>query len=273
MLWAGIVGTPVFDLVGGGGAPEAGEEFGGIGPEDLKLPFVFWLNREVRMPLVAVIGPPQKLFRIRQAWHLYRDGPSSVRRLEVRIDGELRYRSEDPAYRWRTGILDNRRVRARHETDGRDAERLEQPVLLGRHRRILSLHLVVVPEEVEQPVDEEHTELRFQIVAPFPGLPRRRVEADHDVAEHHRIAHLEAEHVGGFVLLAPLLVQLADEGIVAEEHAQFGVGPAQHGEQLAGIGTGPRRGGLHAFAAHGNRHQASSTSRGKPSLMGTSTAS
>lgn len=111
MLWAGIVGTPVFDLVGGGGAPEAGEEFGGIGPEDLELPFVFWLNREVRMPLVAVIGPPQKLFRIRQAWHLYRDGPSVVRRLEVRVDGELRYRSEDPAYRWRTGILDNRRVR------------------------------------------------------------------------------------------------------------------------------------------------------------------
>ncbi len=111
MVWAGIVGTPVFDLVGGGGAPDAGEEFGGIGPEDLKLPFVFWLNREVRMPLVAVIGPPQKLFRIRQAWHLYRDGPSVVRRLEVRVDGELRYRSEDPAYRWRTGILDNRRVR------------------------------------------------------------------------------------------------------------------------------------------------------------------
>jgi hypothetical protein len=121
MLWTGLVGTPVLDFVGGGSADDEGG--GEASPQDGPLFAVLHtLNRELRLPLVAKVGWPQKVFRIRQSWHLYRDGPSMVRRMEVRVDGELLYRSEDPDHRWQTARLDNRRVRPMVETTAMKAK-------------------------------------------------------------------------------------------------------------------------------------------------------
>ncbi len=68
-------------------------------------------NRTVRVPLIRPLEPIQKPFRIAQNWSLYRDGPARVRRLEVRIDGELRYRSLDSEHAWLAPQLRSRRLR------------------------------------------------------------------------------------------------------------------------------------------------------------------
>lgn len=69
------------------------------------------LNRTFRLPLVAAMAKVQRPFRVSQDWYLYRDGPEVVRRLEIRVDGELRHRSADPAYSWLSDVLRNRRIR------------------------------------------------------------------------------------------------------------------------------------------------------------------
>jgi len=68
-------------------------------------------NRAVRLPVTRRVERFQRPLRIRQAWSLYTKGPSSVYRLEIRVDGELRYRSNDPEYDWLRPQLTFRRVR------------------------------------------------------------------------------------------------------------------------------------------------------------------
>lgn len=68
-------------------------------------------NRDVRGPVYELFADVQRPFRIRQSWHLYRDGPKRVRRLEIRVDGTLVHRSSDDAYAWREQQLRNRRLR------------------------------------------------------------------------------------------------------------------------------------------------------------------
>ncbi len=68
-------------------------------------------NKEVRRPVAKKVGGFQPVFRIRQAWNLYRDGPYLIYRLEVRVDGEPVFRSKDPDLDWLEAQLSNRRIR------------------------------------------------------------------------------------------------------------------------------------------------------------------
>jgi hypothetical protein len=70
----------------------------------------------LRRPIAAALGGFQPLFRVRQTWHLYRDGPTMVRRMEVRVNGQPVYRTNDPNLSWNQGVFKNRRIRPMAET-------------------------------------------------------------------------------------------------------------------------------------------------------------
>ena len=72
--------------------------------------------RRAQRPAAKALGGFQPVFRIRQSWHLYRDGPSTIRRMEVRVDGVPVYRTLDPTLRWSERIFRNRRIRPMAET-------------------------------------------------------------------------------------------------------------------------------------------------------------
>lgn len=73
--------------------------------------FAVRINKNIRAPIKRKLGGFQPVFRIRQAWNLYRDGPRNVYRLEIRVDGEPVYRSEHPELDWLEPQLRNRRLR------------------------------------------------------------------------------------------------------------------------------------------------------------------
>jgi hypothetical protein len=79
-------------------------------------------NRAVRLPVLDRVGPIQRVFRVRQSWHLYRDGPSRVRRMEIWADETLLHRSADSSLTWRDAQLRNRRLRPMVETSAREKE-------------------------------------------------------------------------------------------------------------------------------------------------------
>jgi hypothetical protein len=68
------------------------------------------LNR-MRLPIEDSIGQIQPIFRIAQSWHLYRDGPRQIHKLEIRVDGVPVYRTLDPQLTWLKPVLRNRRIR------------------------------------------------------------------------------------------------------------------------------------------------------------------
>lgn len=65
----------------------------------------------VREPAIRPIRAIERTFRVKQAWNLYGGGPRRVVRLEVWIDGDLRYRSADAEHTWLSPALDHRRFR------------------------------------------------------------------------------------------------------------------------------------------------------------------
>jgi hypothetical protein len=65
----------------------------------------------VRRPLASRLEPIERFFRIGQSWHLYRNGPGRVARLEIWADDVLLHRSLDDAHAWLEPILRSRRVR------------------------------------------------------------------------------------------------------------------------------------------------------------------
>ncbi len=73
------------------------------------------INR-LRRPAAAAIGGFQPVFRVRQSWHLYRDGPSTIRRLEIWVDDARVYRTGDATLNWSEAVLRNRRIRPIAET-------------------------------------------------------------------------------------------------------------------------------------------------------------
>jgi len=73
------------------------------------------LNR-FRIPIAKSLGGFQPVFRISQAWHLYRDGPKTIRRMEIVVDGERVYRTNDSELDWRSSTFRNRRIRPMAES-------------------------------------------------------------------------------------------------------------------------------------------------------------
>lgn len=115
-------------------------------------------NRNIRIPLVDLLAPLQRPFRISQEWSLYRDGPAQYRTLEVWIDEELRFRTADPEHAWRASQLRNRRIRAMVEST---AQKKNAPNWRGLSRFIVSSAREDFP-------DAQKVEMRA-MVGPFPG--------------------------------------------------------------------------------------------------------
>jgi hypothetical protein len=65
----------------------------------------------VRRPIASQLRPIEKVFRIAQSWHLYRNGPGRVARLEIWADDTLLHRSLDDEHDWLEPILRCRRLR------------------------------------------------------------------------------------------------------------------------------------------------------------------
>ena len=68
------------------------------------------LNR-VRLNAEKTLGKIQPVFRIAQSWHLFRDGPGPIRRLEIQVDRVPVYRTLDPDLDWMEPVLRSRRIR------------------------------------------------------------------------------------------------------------------------------------------------------------------
>jgi len=79
-------------------------------------------NRKLRLPLVELLGPLQKPFRIAQSWNLYRDGPKRMRKMEIQIDDQAVFRLGDPELDWLRGPLSNRKMRPVMESTARSTE-------------------------------------------------------------------------------------------------------------------------------------------------------
>ena len=69
------------------------------------------LDRWVRRPLADRLEWTQRVPRVSHSWHLYRDGPSKVHRLEIWVDDELWFRSQDAEHTWRRSQLTMRKFR------------------------------------------------------------------------------------------------------------------------------------------------------------------
>ena len=98
---------------------EAQERLGAFAPIAFELAD---FNRDVRLPIERKVGVIQRPFRVSQTFHLYRDGPQKVRRLEVWADDELLHRSGDDDATWREGQLRNRRFRPVVESNARKVD-------------------------------------------------------------------------------------------------------------------------------------------------------
>lgn len=68
------------------------------------------LNRH-RLKVEDSVGQLQPVFRAAQSWHLFRDGPNTIRKLEIRVDGVRVYRTLDDDLDWLAPVLRNRRIR------------------------------------------------------------------------------------------------------------------------------------------------------------------
>jgi len=108
-----IVGTPGLDHLGGRlSAREKNrlqKRYGTAVASTAEVLMGF--NKSVRDPAAKKLGKFQPVFRIRQSWNLYRDGPKNIFRLEIRVDGTPVYRSGDSDLDWLEPQLRNRRLR------------------------------------------------------------------------------------------------------------------------------------------------------------------
>ena len=115
-------------------------------------------NRNIRKPLVDLLAPVQRPFRVSQEWSLYRDGPGQYHTFEVWVDDTLRFRTADPNYDWLAPQLRNRRVRAMVEST---AMKRDSPNWRGLARYI-------VAQAREDFPDAQGVQIKCQ-VGPYPG--------------------------------------------------------------------------------------------------------
>jgi hypothetical protein len=159
-LW----GAPILDFVGDPGGEGSAE---GDGQPGAVRELAIWVNHHLRMPLYRPTAGLQKVFRIRQSWHLYRDGPGQVRRLEIWVDDQPVHRSEDRDLDWLEPELSNRRLRPMVETLVKD----------GKAKNVPGLSRYIVARVREDFPEAQSVELRA-LRGRFPGT---------ELTEHHRI--------------------------------------------------------------------------------------
>jgi hypothetical protein len=114
-LWMFILGTPGLDALRKSDLADPAQQETAF--RDYPAPAV-WLgigiagfNREVRLRVVHLIEDSQRPFRIAQTWNLYRNGPSRVRHMEIRVGGELKYRTQSSEHTWLGPQIGSRRIR------------------------------------------------------------------------------------------------------------------------------------------------------------------
>ena len=124
-------------------------------------------NRNVRLPMVKLLEPVQKPFRVAQTWNLYRDGPRRVRRMEIQVDGAPVYRTGSDTLDWAQVELANRKLRPVLETTARGRSSRNWR---GRSRYIVEKARGDFP-------DAQQISLLF-LVGDFPGV---RMEESHRI--------------------------------------------------------------------------------------------
>lgn len=126
-----------------------------------------WFDQTVRLPVAREVKPVERLFRVSQEFHLYRDGPSRVDRLEILVDGELVYRTRDDAYAWRADQLGNRHFRPMVATAAQKADAANQR---GICRWVVAQARADFPQAQE--VRLQSTRTRFGVDAPHVRFSR-----------------------------------------------------------------------------------------------------
>src|SRR5439155_4578538 len=107
------------------------------------------------------------------------------------------------------------------------------PTRLGRRA------LVVVAEEVEEPVDQEPVRLASERLAALRRLAPGGIDRDHDVAEEpvrrptRALALREGEHVGRAVAAAPAPVERAHLAVGDQDDGELGAAQPKAAQQPA----------------------------------------
>src|SRR5207245_7290333 len=115
------------------------------------------------------------------------------------------------------------------------------PTRLGRRA------LVVVAEEVEEPVDQEPVRLASERLAALRRLAPGGIDRDHDVAEEpvgrptRALALREGEHVGRAVAPAPAPVERAHLAVGDQDDGELGPAQPKAAQQPTRVPPEPRR--------------------------------
>jgi len=118
-----MAGFPGLDFVGPKQRDGWAETARGVAaPLGTAVDGVVLFDRHLRRRIARWVKPVERVFRVSQEFHLYRDGPTRVDRLEVLVDGEVVYRTRDPERAWRAAELGNRRFRPMVATAAQKAD-------------------------------------------------------------------------------------------------------------------------------------------------------
>ncbi|MFT5680286.1 MAG: hypothetical protein ACI8RZ_001192 [Myxococcota bacterium] len=120
----------------------------------------------VRRPLLRLFTPLEHPLRIEQSWGLYGSGPERVRRMEILLDEELVYRTEDSEHDWREPMFRNRRLRPMVDTVSRKPDAENRDALMW----------LISDRAAADHSDLSRVEVRFT-VAKFPGSDARVAHA------------------------------------------------------------------------------------------------
>ena len=118
--------------------------------------------------------------------------------------------------------------------------RSDEPARGFDHSALLAGRDVIVAEQMEQAVGEQKSELGDQVPLSPAGLAERRIERDHDIAEHPAralvcaLVHWKREYVGRAILPTVLAIERPNSLIVRQEHAELGLRELERAEHSVG---------------------------------------
>src|SRR5262249_41420923 len=116
----------------------------------------------------------------------------------------------------------------------------------GLHLTLFGERSVIVPEQVEQAVGEQHGELGEERSSMLLRLPARGLDRDYDVAEQADRARRngslerEGEHVRRIVFVPVRAVEHADRRVIDERDGELDVAKVEVVEHLRGAGADGR---------------------------------